>query len=346
MSSYLIFIVIVVLICLIFNGQDEKSRKICVALCGFFLVLVAGLRNSNVGIDTPRYVAYYLEYGKMSFAELWSMKKDPGFFVFSKVLYMIYGDNYSLYLLTIAALFQIPVSKLIYDHSPNLLLSHLLFMSMGFFYFSMTGIRQTLAMAATCWGFIFLLNGSWIKAVVAVLIGSLFHRSGLAFLVGIIMAGRKVNYKTILLYAAITVFFIVQGEGVVSTFLGLGAEYLEDDRFTIYSLEGDTLKLTGFIQLVLYFVLAFFLPSSNLLRDKKYMMFLNLLILSIIMQSLAIYIAEFFRVAMYFSLAMVAFIPQACNNTKYKRAITIGLDVFLIFYYILLYSRMDYTLSL
>lgn len=341
-----LLLIAIVIICLVFNGQDEKSRKLCVILCGALLVLVAGLRSADVGIDTPRYVNYYLEYGRNSYAELWALHKDPVFFVFGKLLYMIYGENYTLYLLTIAIFFQIPISKLIYDHSPNLLLSHLLFMAMGYFYFSMTGIRQTLAMAAACWGFILLLKDSWIKAVVAVLIGSLFHRSGLVFLLGIFMAGRKITYKTVIMYAAVTILFIMEGQGIITTFLDLGAEYIEDDRFSTYSLEGDTLRMTGFIQLILYFVLAFFLPSSNLLQDKKYTMFLNLLVLSIIMQSLAIYIAEFFRVAMYFSISMVAFIPQACCNTKNSKIIIGGLDAFLVFYYLLLYSRMEYALAI
>ena len=339
-------LIAIVIICLVFKGQDEKSRKLCVILCGALLVLVAGLRSADVGIDTPRYVAYYLDYGRLSFAQLWRLEKDPGFYVFGKLLYMVYGENYTLYLLTIAILFQMPISKLIYDHSPNLLLSHLLFLAMGYFYFSMTGIRQTVAMAAACWGFIFLLKGSWKKAVIAVLIGSIFHRSGIIFLLGIFMAGRKVSYKTVLLYAVVTVLFIMEGKSIITTFLDLGAEYIEDERFSTYSLEGATLRMTGFIQLILYFVLAFFLPSSNLLRDKKYMMFLNLLVISIIMQSLAIYLAEFFRVAMYFSISMVAFIPQACCNKKNSKPIIVGLDAFLIFYYLLLYSRMEYALAI
>lgn len=338
----ILFLFVIFVICLINNGQDQKSRRNCIVLCGVFLVLVAGLRSGDSDNDTVRYLAHYLENGKMSYSELLRGEKDPVFFVFSRFLYTIFNGNYTLYFITLTVIFQIPVSKLIYDYSPNMLLSHTILLSMGFFHFSMTGMRQSIAIAFVVWAMTFLLKGSIKKAIIATLLGGLFHKSAIFFIIGILLAKNKVNYKSIFIYAFLLLAFIVFGGAILTNLLSIGQEYSDDARFGIYSLDGAHLKYTGLFQLLIFFALSFFFTSRALRNDDKYKILLNMMILAVLMQSLAIYIAEFFRVAMFFSIFMIISVPIACKNINNK-ALTIGLECFLMFYYILLYGSVRFV---
>jgi hypothetical protein len=157
------------------------------------------------------------------------------------------------------------------------------------------------------------------------------------------MAKRKVSTTAIFIYVAITVLMIAFGDSLITSFLEFGAENTDDDRFQVYSLAGATLTYTGFVQLALLFILSFFFIQKQVRNAPDYTIFLNMIILAAIMQSLAIYIAEFFRVAMYFSISMLAIIPMACQYIKKSNNVIVtGLELFLVFYYILLYSRVEY----
>src|SRR5690606_20761151 len=94
--------------------------------------------------------------------------KDPFFYFFSKIISLL-GANPQIWAAIIALIFGVAVLNLIYKYSPDVYLSIVALISLGYFYFSFTGLRQTLALAMIVISYKYLRNRNSFKFIAAVL---------------------------------------------------------------------------------------------------------------------------------------------------------------------------------
>lgn len=247
------------------NISYEKKRKYYVQLVIFILILQSGLRNWGVGPDTYQYYHIFNLTRHASLKELLYNfthfeGKDPFYRVFIKIFQM-FSDSYQVFLILVAVIFMTVLGNFILKNTTKIRHAALAFIIyMGYFYgfFSITGIRQTLATAFLLWSFEFIKKKKYIGFVVLVFIAGLFHISALVFL----LVPFIINFKKPKLLLAASLFSLPIIFYFKNSFaIGLVTIFGMEDRFLNYTVQYhqggsviiDTFFiLLGVISLVMY----------------------------------------------------------------------------------------------
>ena len=279
----------------------------------------------------------------MSFQDIWTSGiKDPFYHVFSKALTLVVGNNFPAVLTAFAIIFISAYSILVKKESPNLLLSVIVFFTMGFFNFSMHGVRQSLAMAFIMLTFFPLKEKKLLKFLLLVFIASLFHKSAAIFVVAYPFCKLGFNMKTAVLYLGLIAILMIYGDFIIRWFATEASVY--DERFASYAESTKSLTYSGFIQLCLYLVLVFMNLRRFLSADPTASMMISLLVLAIIFQVFAVFIAEMFRVAMYFSSFLVILVPRLLQTypPSNRKMVTYILCALLLLYFYMNPYKLQY----
>lgn len=298
--------------------KSQKYIDKYVIMCGVLFTCMIGLRNEVIFGDTYGYVYTFKELNTYTFKGIFdNIDRDPSFWGLSYILYHIFSGNYTLWLSIFAIAIMVPFIILVKRYSVDPMYSWILFVFLGFMYFFMAGLRQTLALAICLSAFHFLLDNerknSKLIFTILVVFASFFHGSSLICLLGLLFKNRAINKGTIVLYFAILLISFIYGRELmpyVTSFIG---QY--DERYIGY---GENLKgsnLTYFIQQVIVI-----LPSIYYLRNRFKEPLISTLfhisILGLIFISLSIVIAEMFRVSYYFSWANLLLFPMAIKEMR------------------------------
>lgn len=305
---------------LIVKPRTRKEINTYIVICGILFTAMIGLRNEAIFGDTFAYVYYFEQLESSSLQDTLAIwEKDQVFWIMSYILYPVLMGKYTLWLLLFALAVMFPFLKLVRKYSVDPMYSWILFVFLGFMFFFMAGVRQTLGIALTTTGFVVLLDNNiglnkrriWFIALVV--IASLFHGSAIICLLGLLFVNRPINQWSIILYFAILIICFIYGSQIMPLLTSFVGQY--DERYLGYGedLEGST--ITYFLQ-----QLIILLPSVYVLRKRLKEPLISTLfhfaIIGLIFVSLSIVIAEMFRVSFYFSWANLVLFPMAINKMR------------------------------
>lgn len=190
----LVFMALFVYIELEKGGDTQKKRHQYVTFLIVVLVLQSALRNLAVGSDT---YSYYLDWEYTKEHRTWSWiwqnfynvyvlgeGKDAGYHFLMKAIQII-SPSFRVYLFIVAIAFFVPLYRYIETELKSLkqlYLSFCVYQVLFYSFFSITGIRQTLATIATIYGIKFIKEQKLIPFIITILVASLVHKSVLIFL--------------------------------------------------------------------------------------------------------------------------------------------------------------------
>lgn len=298
--------------------KKNKSKHIyCVIMCLLFILLI-GFRSSVIGTDTPGYVDAFISASPFSWSLLKEilMNNEFGFYFFQSIV-RLFTDSYTVFFLLVSFLFIIPLSVFIYRYSEMPNISYLIFMSMGYLNFSMAGLRQTMAMGLLIVSFLILQKKRYFWSIIICLIASLFHITSLIFLLYLLFTKKRISLLHIFLTILICIMCLIFGQ----VFLSRVLEIIWGETRN-YSFE----EFGGYSTLVLLTIVAIFalifnkqITSAESLTNNEDAYFFKYLLISIPFQLLAIYQANCFRIAMYFSIfPMMTLIPKTLSKQEDK----------------------------
>lgn len=318
----------------LFLNVKGDNKKYFVVSASIILFLYAALRAHNLQIDIPRYVDYYEEYAKLSFDEIMELfdseKNDPFYYVFSWLFSRIF-KNVQWWLAFVALAYIFAVGLIIYKESESPVLSFLAFLSLAYFEFSLSGLRQTLALSLTLLSYFGIKNRKWKQFVILVLLASLFHRSALIFLIVYPIANTKVGKIHWMVALIVGVIFLV-GESSVRSFM---EQYLVDTQYEEYIERTVGLSMAGFIiQLVIFVFCYVYYPVVSKKYEHANILY-NLAFIGLLFQLFSSMIAEVFRISMYFSVFNIILIPMvitAEKDRKIQLVETLGVGLIFIAY--------------
>lgn len=339
--AYTVFILIVGLFT---DMTDNKSRKRYLIISSIILILISGLRSYYLGSgDTSRYAGMFLYYSRLPLVEIYeTVDRDPIYHIFTVFLTKIFGVNFQLVLICIATIYILCYDRLVYKESPNLLISFIVLFGMNFFMFSMHGIRQGLAIAFIMISYFPLRDKKLIPFLLLVGIGACFHKSALIFVVAYPFCRMGFNKKTLIMYMGFISLMFVFGNTLIREIAMDMSEY--DERLMLYAYREKALSLSGFIQLCLFMVLILTKLKTFIQKDKDASILITLLALAIIFQTFAIFIAEMFRVAMYFSTFLIILLPRFLKtySPDTRRIVTVLLCGALLLYFYSMPFKLEY----
>lgn len=128
------------------------------------------------------------------------VNKDQGFYFVSAVIKCIIGNRNTIYFIIVAAVQCFLLFKIYRKYSTSFTISFFLFLaSTDYVSWIFNGMRQFVAVTITVACFPWILQKKYMKAIIVILIASLFHQSALLVLPFVfIVQGKAWNKKTLL----------------------------------------------------------------------------------------------------------------------------------------------------
>jgi len=313
------------------------SKSIKIFTIAFFLFFISICRSFYFTTDAIYYVEKYelLRYKSLNsfWTELISDNgKDPFFYFSSKIISDL-GFSARAWLALISFFFLLAISYLIHSYSKKVFFSFFIFITLGYFYFSLTGLRQTIAISIFILAILKILDRKNIQAIFLIVLASMFHSSALVTLLIFII--KNIKNKII-------IFSFLSSSFIFSLFYGDKIKSLLQNTIDNISVQDSiyrstTLSYTGFlIQLSIYlFCLILLNKKKNI--DNKINILLNISLLGVMFSMFSPVVAEFFRISLYFNMINIVLIPiaiQEITNQKLKYLLTLIIMIFLFIYFV------------
>lgn len=308
---------VIVLGILVILGLSSRSlfgtanRPVFLVLLIFVLLLMSGLRRETVGLDTQRYFNSFNELASMNMAdakEFITSQKDTGFYWFSWGFSKLMPDVH-VWFMFVSAVYLVGVALVCYWESPDYAFSMLYMYCMGMFFFSMTGLRQALAMGITLSGYAFLAKRQFIPFVLIVALASVFHQSAVIYVLIYPLARMRTGWLRLLLILGFF-FVIIAFKNQVSVWIfNHIPQSLLDARLAGYVGNEKRLTASGFLIQLLMFLFCLRYRSRIIADEPHRETLYNLASVSLVFQAAAMAFAEFFRMGMYFGWSFMVLIP-------------------------------------
>ncbi len=301
--------VVVMGICLLYamHSNARKSKKQCVIIITVILALFSGLRTWWFG-DLIKYYTLYLRcQGADWMTGLGDDATNIGIRAFFHYASEI-GISYDDCLLIIAAFVAITLGVLVYRYSPSPFWSYTMFIGMGFYLFTYSGLKQAVAMSFLILAAMAMFEGKPLKFLFWTCVGGLFHAPALIFLPAYYFCRQRLNQRYVLVLVALVAALFLFRTQIVN--LMNEVYYAEADSFT------DTNKVGGrFIMMVLIMVMG------NILRplhkwDRVYLQVFNLMVLAAALQTMSVFGNVFSRLADYYYQFVVLYMPMIMQTGR------------------------------
>lgn len=322
----LIVIFIILLLALFFSSDAlnidyKKRRKYYILITTLLLILHSGLRHIGVGPDTFQYNVIFENVIAMSWDEIINNflayeGKDPFYNLFQKA-FQYFSTDYQIYLLFVATIFMPALGYFIYKNTTRInqiALAYVIYMGNFYGFFSITGIRQTIATAILLWSYKYIIEKKIIKFAVLVVFASLFHVTALVFiLLYFISEIKKPKFVFRLAVFGFPIFLFFKNQ--IAVFF---VSFIElEDRFGVYADQyekGGSIVLTMLhVFLALWAVVVF--KKMLQINPTSYRMY-NMFALALFFFPLQWVNPSAGRIAQYFTIIIMVWIPYLIDASS------------------------------
>ena len=293
------------------SGQlySYNKNKYLFFLC-VVMYLIISMRDLSVGSDTLGYVKSFESLNSSNW--ILAYDRDPAFAVLNYLLHHI-TSNGRIYLFLVSWPLPLSFYLLMKDEKQTckfVYFGFVLLLVLEIFAFSMSGIRQTIAIFFTVLAYKFLNREKIVGFLIFLAVAVLFHLSSIVFL--IVLPLRKVKFGV--LHIALLGVIILAVQINPDQALGFITDSVIGGLYhtygTIYKSEASYSMMT--IQLLLFSLL---LVDRRIIRkDISNRMLVNIVWIGIIAGACSPIIAEFFRIAFYFSIYLCLLVPRILFN--------------------------------
>lgn len=339
MAAYLINVALIVFWRLaITKKRFANHRKLYCGIVAFQWILVSGLRDWSVGADT---YAYYLHFEKVKNLSWGSIVEgiidyvfrgaelnDPGYDLLVKS-FQIISKSYQMFLIAIAVLFIGLMARWIYRQSASPCTSFIIFSTLFYSFYAITGHRQTIATALIVFvGSELILQRKFWKFAAVAFVAYLIHKSSFVFVplyfVTQIPATRL--YRNFCMIA--TAVIAILGKrlyGPIALWLGYGENQVE------YAVGGA--ELYAVLLVCLAVVILLFYPQISRRREDAPLLY-NATVVTLLSALLTIQNQSFMRIQQYYSLFIMITIPELFNIVKreYRLLVYLAFGAVMILY--------------
>lgn len=190
--------------------KPGKIKKIVYLAITFgFMWFLATVRQ-GIGFDYNSYLRIFEEVKAADgWAAVFALQYEPGFELLTRLMSYVVRTPVGIYGIYSLLIFA-PVAVSIYLNSDDAWLSAWLFVTLTYFYSSMSFIRQNLACAVALLGYKFLRERKPFPYFLIVLIAASFHKTALIMIPLYFLSMIPINVKSMIFYgSAITVTYLL-----------------------------------------------------------------------------------------------------------------------------------------
>lgn len=309
------------------NMKDMNKRNKIIILCiCSAIILIQGLRSISVGIDLSSYIPALKPAKNMDFfAGDTLYNYEIGYSLYSQLFSKINVSN-QLYLFIVAMTIMIPIGYTWLKNSKMPGLSVFIYITLGFFTFSFSGLRQSIAIAILFFSFKYIQKKSLVKFSLCVALAISFHTTAIIFIIAYplyYLRLKPVHFNFII--PAFILFFIFKAD----IFLSIYSLY----RGTDGKVE-NTNAYTMLIIMIIVLVLAYVFGSKDK-QNLNFNAYKNYMLVAILVQILASQSNTIMRVGYYYYMFITLLIPEVIKNQKDEkiRILAVGVLIVALLYF-------------
>ena len=322
MGTYylLIAIELALALCIKLIAPNKAKQEKLIAQLGMFLIfLLLALKAESVGNDIAGYKRQYEIAAIMPWANFDYVYFEKGYLLLTKFFSKV-GISFQMFTMVLYALLCHSVTLLIRKFSPNAILSILIFICYNFLVFSISGLRQTLAMAMCIYAFLLCVRYTKKTTILAVALNMVavsVHESAIVFfavLAAVLFMNRKV---TVSVWITLTVAVFV-----LRSLIWKVVSYFYDKNITAFSISGTFIFLVGMVAFI-GFTYYYYPRKRILLTAESGMVFhYDAFLVRAACLCLMCYIVftggNLLRSNMFFTLMLMPGIPVSTEKYPYK----------------------------
>lgn len=277
------------------------------------LIMVLALRHRSVGVDVVGYLGYFERASAGLFTE---SRFEPAFLWLTNVAAQL-TSNPQLYLALLALLSIAPIAYSVERLSPSPLLSWTLYISLGFYAFTFSGLRQSIALAVTTLSFVFIRRRLFIPYLLLILLASQFHSSAWMFAPAYFIYQFPLRRAHLLLVVPpLAVLLFMYREALFLWFT--------NHFYTTFGIEAsDSYNWMAFSALLVILV-ALRLDALRR-REAGIVGFLNLAITGVLLMIFASVGSNVVRMADYYLMSLILLLPAALATFSARSRLLIGM---------------------
>lgn len=300
------FSILILAFIAIVTNLDYKNNALTLFAGGLILFLLAILRHESMGADTASYINNFLSLkSETSSTEDFEL----GFYYFKRFI-SSFTESPSVYLMVNSFIFLSSIFIFLYRYSKEAFLSIIIFISLGYYQFSFSGLRQSIAIAILLFSYKFIIEKKLLYFFIIVMVAAQFHNSALIFLAAYPIAHLKINlwhYVYLFSLLALISFF---GYFILDNLISLLKMDFLSGRFRAYYGNLSTVSLSAFYILLSIWSFCYVIYKKYD-RNDQLTILLNIVFIGLLFQSLTPLLAEFFRLSMYFNIFTLALVPNS-----------------------------------
>lgn len=341
MAVYLVNILLILFWRLYFTQKRfPDARKYFCTVAAFQWILISGLRDWSIGADTYNYYGIFEQVKSTSWGavlkELFDYvfhgldANDPGYTVLTK-LFQVFSGDYQIFLLAIAAFFMTLMAKWIYKHSASPCTSFILFSTLFYSFYAITGHRQAIATALIVFvGYDLIRERKLLRFAVVSLVSFLIHKSSLVFVPFYFLTQIRITPVYMGICAVGIALITILGQRIYGP-IALWIGYSESQ----VSYSGGGAELYAVLLSVLCLVTLFLYPRIKRHREDAHYLF-HATTMALMSALLVIQNQAFMRIQQYYSLFLMITIPEVINVVKkeYRLLVYLLFGLVLILYLI------------
>jgi hypothetical protein len=292
-----------------------------VSIC-IFAILKSGLRNLStleVGNDTPSYLDAYQQVSSMS----WSMllknfsffsqdydARDLGYPIFIKVT-QIFINDFRFYMILVAAIFLIPLSRLIYQYVHTYLAMILAWM----IYFSLFTVitdsfmRQAIALGLLIYAYDFIYKRDWKKYYILNLLAFFIHGSAILAVPLYFLPYTK-NLRVLFFIFLASIPFLLTYAEQIAKFFVVGTIY------EVYATSSNTTQPVVFTIMIVLVAIMTFIFYKQIKTTPNGSFLIVGIALATVITPMAWVAATMLRTTYYFSIFIIPLIPIIIETIK------------------------------
>ncbi|QBO59676.1 EpsG family protein [Chryseobacterium salivictor] len=181
----------------VFNSWQmrDKEKLMFTILALIPITVISGFRNEKIGPDTENYKSMFQDIADGNYDD----RIEPGYIYFNKLLQFFTSDSQWLFII-VAVFLSVSIGTFVYKNARDPFLAILFFVTLGLFQFSLSGIRQTIAVAITLLSMELIKKRKLFWFLGLIFLASMFHKSALFFIPAYFIAHRNVTVKNVIIY--------------------------------------------------------------------------------------------------------------------------------------------------
>lgn len=301
--------------------------------CSFLIfLLLSALRHYSIGSDTREYTLIFTEISTTQGIVFSDGRFESGYVLFNSVLGKISSDPQFFLAVTSVIIFSI-FYFFIKGNSKNYFIAVLVFFLCGFFKFSLSAIRQLLAICLLILGFSCLKKKKFFLYFLFGVIAFFFHKSSVLAFVLLFVALFKWKKPTFILLLILSIVSIILVPVLLSGNLGY---FLNYGRY-IDSAYDSGISLASFALLLISFLETYLIWSATAKEDNN--IYLRISFLKTLILLVAIRLNAIDRIAEYFTIFTIVGISNAVIKlSPNKRTAVVSGIILLYFSYSLIWG--------